>query len=644
MTQKFEYTVLEMIESATRSTKANPLNLGGVGGAGGGLGGPPGGFIGQLPQYRVAYDTLEAATLATLPSGVAGISGWSLVDNLNHIRYRLRTLESGIVASGGSITVIDDNTPATYPFTDTIHFSGAGISVVNLGGGDVKVIVNATGSGGGGGYTQEQIEDFVGGMVTGNTETGIAVTYDDPSGKLNFVTEITDSNFGDKIAAKTVLAPSKSTPDGADSVPGYDTASGNSFVRFTMTNIRTYAKTLFDTLYATITGLDARTSVGRVYYLANTLTDIIEDFAYMHELSPMKDKIGATTITQSAIGNSAYKQTVFATLPNSPSTEILSKGAYRFYITAKRNSGTRDVTAYFELYKQDTSGTQTLLVTSAQSASLTAGYVVYELVATGGPFHLNRTDRLVAKIYLQGAATGTDAAVSWKFGTTDGERIEIPAGTSLAEESVFSRWIRTEEVWTRTGNHTFTVTGDVTDRYRKGTKVRYEDDNAAGGGSYEYGVIASSSYSSPNTTVTLITNSDYAMAAATISNTYLSYSENPEGFPQTFSFTTTPSRFTTGYTNVPTINISNWRAIGDRIDVTIRATMNATPGGTGFQTYTLPVTPTASSVSVGMQVSDIYAMSGIFDAGSAQLRAWKYDGTVEATASKIYHYTGSYKF
>jgi hypothetical protein len=158
MTQKLEYTVLDMIESATRSMKANPLNLGGVGGMGGGLGGPPGGFIGQLPQYRVAYDTLEAATLATLPSGVAGISGWSLVDNLNHIRYRLGALEtgSGLTVSGGSITVVDDNTSNTYPNTDTIHFSGGGITVVDLGGGDVRVIVTASGGGGTPLVVQEQ--------------------------------------------------------------------------------------------------------------------------------------------------------------------------------------------------------------------------------------------------------------------------------------------------------------------------------------------------------------------------------------------------------------------------------------------------------------------------------------------------------
>jgi hypothetical protein len=45
------------------------------------------------------------------------------------------------------------------------------------------------------GITQEEIEDFIGAMVTGNTETGIAVTYDDTTGKLNFVAEVTQSEL-----------------------------------------------------------------------------------------------------------------------------------------------------------------------------------------------------------------------------------------------------------------------------------------------------------------------------------------------------------------------------------------------------------------------------------------------------------------
>lgn len=91
-------------------------------------------------------------------------------------------------------------------------------------------------------------------------------------------------------------------------------------------------------------------------------------------------------------------------------------------------------------------------------------------------------------------------------------------------------WVSANETWTRIGDFTFTVAGDLTAKYRKGAKVRYKD-----GGAFEYGYVISSSYSNPNTTVTLATNSDYAMAAATITEPAISYVDNPEGFPQWFN-------------------------------------------------------------------------------------------------------------
>ena len=40
-----------------------------------------------------------------------------------------------------------------------------------------------------GGKTDEEIQDIIGAMVSGNTETNISVTYDDAGGKLNFVSD-----------------------------------------------------------------------------------------------------------------------------------------------------------------------------------------------------------------------------------------------------------------------------------------------------------------------------------------------------------------------------------------------------------------------------------------------------------------------
>jgi hypothetical protein len=113
--------------------------------------------------------------------------------------------------------------------------------------------------------------------------------------------------------------------------------------------------------------------------------------------------------------------------------------------------------------------------------------------------------------------------------------LHIDAGLNKATSFVWDGWGLAHEAWTRTGNHTFTVPGDLTLKYRKGAKVYYDD------GAGDFGVIASSSHAAGTTTVNLIPNTDYAMAAATITDTYLSYIENPEGFPHWFNYSPTVS-------------------------------------------------------------------------------------------------------
>ncbi len=55
-----------------------------------------------------------------------------------------------------------------------------------------------------GGKTDEEIQDIIGAMVSGNTETNISVTYDDAAGKLNFVsndTQLTTEQVQDIVGA-----------------------------------------------------------------------------------------------------------------------------------------------------------------------------------------------------------------------------------------------------------------------------------------------------------------------------------------------------------------------------------------------------------------------------------------------------------
>ena len=94
----FESAIFSYINNVKQFVRSLPLNLGGITASGGGAGGPPGGYIGYLPQTRVAYDLTEAETLATAASG-------SLLDNLNHIRYRINEIET--VTSGSSVDVYE---------------------------------------------------------------------------------------------------------------------------------------------------------------------------------------------------------------------------------------------------------------------------------------------------------------------------------------------------------------------------------------------------------------------------------------------------------------------------------------------------------------------------------------------------------
>lgn len=83
---QYEATIIEFVNQAFRGVRAMPLILGGITDSGGGTGGPPGGFVGQLPQTRVAYDTDEFATDET------PVSGMSILDNLNHIRKNVEDI------------------------------------------------------------------------------------------------------------------------------------------------------------------------------------------------------------------------------------------------------------------------------------------------------------------------------------------------------------------------------------------------------------------------------------------------------------------------------------------------------------------------------------------------------------------------
>ena len=132
---RYELQLFEYFSMFQRQLMAQPLLLGGAPGSGGGYGGRPGGFVGYLPQTRVSYDMSELATLATPASG-------TLLDNLNHIRYRVSDLETTVSGMGtGSIEVQMNDILVANGIT-IVNFEGDAAVIDNSGG---KVTVTVSG-------------------------------------------------------------------------------------------------------------------------------------------------------------------------------------------------------------------------------------------------------------------------------------------------------------------------------------------------------------------------------------------------------------------------------------------------------------------------------------------------------------------
>lgn len=141
-------------------------------------------------------------------------------------------------------------------------------------------------------------------------------------------------------------------------------------------------------------------------------------------------------------------------------------------------------------------------------------------------------------------------------------------------------WVEDVRAWTYASASTFTVPGDQTAIYTKGSRLRWKQ-----GAGYLYGIVSSSSYGAPNTTVTIVVNTDYVVANAAITDNAYSFIDEPQGWPGWFNYTAVY----TGFSADPTTGISKYNIKGLMVTVVHRETANGTSNAATF-TVSLPVT------------------------------------------------------
>jgi len=221
----------------------------------------------------------SGASLTNIPSGqlsgaLPAIDG----SNLTGLSDNNTTYDLLVGSSSGDVTLTLD---ASEGDDDTIQI-GAGTNISFAGVSATGFTINATNT-----NTQlsnEQVQDIVGGMVSGNTESGITVTYQDSDGTLDFsVSSQTDQNFTtalkDKLdgiaesatnvtnnnqltngAGYTTFDGAYSSLSGTPTIPtnnnqlsngaGYVTSSGNTIIG-TDADINTSGATVIDQLNMT---------------------------------------------------------------------------------------------------------------------------------------------------------------------------------------------------------------------------------------------------------------------------------------------------------------------------------------------------------------------------------------------------------
>ena len=177
-------------------------------------------------------------------------------------------------------------------------------------------------------------------------------------------------------------------------------------------------------------------------------------------------------------------------------------------------------------------------------------------------------------------AAGAWAKVAVGAGSSSG-------GSATGDYIPEDGWVEIDDTLTYASATTFTVAGDLTATFQKGTKLKLTQTTV------KYFYVTASAYTT-STTVTITGGDDYTLANAAITTPYYSYIENPEGFPDWFNYTPTLSASGSMTVSSPSITLAAFSVKGQTVFLSIRASF--TLGGSVSNTVyaTLPISTTAN--------------------------------------------------
>lgn len=248
--------------------------------------------------------------------------------------------------------------------------------------------------------------------------------------------------------------------------------------------------------------------------------------------------------------------------------------------------------------------------TPAASPVAPTDSAIQTAVGAGNPFY-----RLANVTVANGAVSITDANIA------DTRSV---VALSAATSGINDGWTSDSATWTYASATTFTVSGDKTAQFQKGTRLKLTQSAAV-----KYFVVVGSSHGGGTTTVTITGGTDYSLANATISATFYSYQASPQGFPDWFNYTPTWG----GFSVAPSLTLARFRVIGSTCMIALAASYG-TSNATNL-TISLPVNALLQQYAVCLAANQgaykPVAMETV--AGSGTLTVYSDGGFAAFTAS-----------
>lgn len=178
----------------------------------------------------------------------------------------------------------------------------------------------------------------------------------------------------------------------------------------------------------------------RVAVLTFMFTSTASDIAGYYKMASVSTYVvGAQGDTTTAgVSTTPTLLDEFATISGSPNITAIPIGNFHIHYETEKVAGSNNYYTFARIYKRDSSGTETLLLTSDNSTETALNTVVQQTVTAfnSSIITLNATDRIVVKIYA--VMLSSTATIHLYFDDNTNARLELPVDVGNLPSSIDS--------------------------------------------------------------------------------------------------------------------------------------------------------------------------------------------------------------